>query len=311
MKKCIALILLLMCLFSRGGAEEEIRIAFSIHDLSTARSVAIATDIIESAQAKGYGISIRDAEQKLTRQISDIGELLEENPHYLIVSAVKSIGLRDVIAQAAEQGVKVIMVEGLASDVDDGDVLCSIGIDAEAAGAACARILADHFQGASARIIEIQGAAGSWQSHYFAKGFRDALCECENMQISGVIQGNSSRQDTRQALLEYIENLPEGQGFDAIFGHGDEEGIGAVNSYLSMKLDGQDIIPIVCVGGHDDVLRALAGGRLHACLQLSPQYGELVAEAIGRDRQQLPVEKYQLAEGTAMVSGAAELARGY
>ena len=310
MKKCIALFLLLLCLLSRAGAEE-IKIAFSIHDLSTARSVAIAEDVIESAQARGWSISMRNAALKITQQISDIEEMLEQKPDYLVISAVKSIGLRDVIAQAAGQGVKVILVEGLVSDAKDGDLMCSIGIDAEAAGAACARVLADYFQGAPAKILEIQGTAGSWQSYHFAKGFRDAMCECENMQISGVIQGKSSRQDTRQALLEYIENLSEGQGFDAIFGHGDEEGIGAVNSYLSMKSDAQGVIPIVCVGGHDDVMRALAGGRLYACVQFSPQYGELVAEAIEKDMQGLQVESCQLMEGTAMISGESGLMRGY
>ena len=305
------MLLILLALFSAGRAEEEIKIAFSIHDLSTARSVAVATDIIEHSRERGFDITMLNAERKLSQQISDIGDLLAEKPDYLIISAVRSIGLRDVIAQAAEQGTKVIMVESFSSDADDVNILCSIGIDAEAAGAACARILADYFKGEPAKILEIQGTAGSWQSYYFAKGFRDALCDCENIQISGVIQGNSSRQDTQQALLEYIENLPEHQHFDAIFGHGDEEGMGAVNSYLSIKSGGGSIIPIVCVGGHDDVMRALAGERLYACMQLPTEYGEMVMDSIEMDRQGLAVEKYQYLAGTAIISGIVEPMRGY
>lgn len=280
-----------------AGAQQKADIALSMCDLDTARSVAIASDIMDGAEAAGYSFEMRCAEHRLSAQISDIYQLIEDRPRYLIVVAVKAVGLRGAIQAAAEQGVKVILVDRLSTDARQEDILCAIGVDCEWAGGECAKALATHFQGRPAKILEIQGEAGASTTNGFAKGFRDTLCDYENLEIAGVVPGAFSRETAQQGLLKFYER--SGAGFDAVFGHGDEGGLGAVGALFS--LEGTEEIPVVSIGGADDIKRALAAGRMEVCVEITPYYAEAVLAAIREDSAGEPVERLQLIRGTVTV----------
>jgi ABC-type sugar transport system substrate-binding protein len=279
---------------SAASAQQKPGIALSMCDLDTARSVAIASDIVDGAENAGYAIEMRSAEHRLSTQISDIDQLMEARPQYLIIVAVKTVGLRKAIQAAAEKGVKVILVDRLATDARQEDVLCSIGVDCEWAGGECAKALAERFGGRAAKILEIQGEAGASTTNGFAKGFRDTLCNYDNLQIAGVVPGAFSRETAQQGVLKFYER--SGAGFDAVFGHSDEEGLGAVGALFS--LEEADDIPVVSIGGSDDAMRALAAGRLAACVEITPYFADAVLNTIQLDMAGEGVEPLQQVRGS-------------
>lgn len=287
-------VLILMTITSSGAAEKRTSgIAISMCSLDTARTVAIASDIMDKAKEAGYAVIMRNAEHRLSAQISDIYQLVEDEPNYLVIIAVKSVGLRKAIQAAADKGIKVILVDRLASDARQEDVLCSIGVDCEWAGGECAKALAEHFDGRQAKILEIQGEAGSSTTNSFAKGFRDTLCDYENLEIAGVVPGAFSREVAQQGLLKFYER--NDAGFDAVFCHSDEVGLGAVGALFA--IDSQKAIPVVCIGGADDVKRALAAKRLMACVEVTPHFSDAVLASIRRDEAGEPVKRLQLVRG--------------
>lgn len=289
-------------------AYAQTRVALSMYGLDTARSVAIASDIIEHAEAQGFMIETRNANRKLSTQIEDISELLRGDPQYLVISAVKAVGLRDIISDAAAQGVKVLMVDRLSADANPGDILSNIGIDCEWAGGECARLLAEYFDGKPGRILEIQGERGAWSTNGFAKGFRDVLCSYENLQIAGVIRCEFDRVTAKEALIDYCER--HGQDtFDAVFGHSDEEGLGAVNALFLMG-SAQEI-PIISIGGQNDAIRALDAGFLYACVEVTPYFGQAVVAAIQSDLLGEETALNQLSRGQARRAPNPGGSRGY
>ena len=305
MRRLLLCLLVFLTISVGAGAQQEVDIALSMCDLDTARSVAIASDIMEGAEAAGYSIEMRSAEHRLSAQISDIYQLIEERPQYLVVAAVKAVGLRTAIRAAALKGIKIIFVDRLATDASQEDILCAIGVDGEWAGGECAKVLAERFEGRQAKILEIQGEAGASTTNGFAKGFRDGLCNYDNLQIAGVVPGGAGRETAQQGVLKFYEE--NGAKFDAVFGHGDEEGLGAVGALFS--LEGSDGIPVVSIGGSDDIKRALAAGRMEACVEITPYYADAVLDAIREDSAGKPVERLQLIRGTVIPSEPYE--RGY
>ncbi len=293
MRRFLACILIVM-MTSAASAQQKPGIALSMCDLDTARSVAIASDIMDGVENVGYAIEMRSAEHRLSTQISDIDQLMEARPQYLIIVAVKTVGLRKAIQAAAEKGVKVILVDRLATDARQEDVLCSIGVDCEWAGGECAKALAERFGGRAAKILEIQGEAGASTTNGFAKGFRDTLCNYDNLQIAGVVPGAFSRETAQQGVLKFYER--SGAGFDAVFGHSDEEGLGAVGALFS--LEEADDIPVVSIGGSDDAMRALAAGRLAACVEITPYFADAVLNTIQLDMAGEGVEPLQQVRGS-------------
>ena len=288
-----------------NGVAEQKLMAISMCDLDTARAVAVTSDIMSKAEAAGYRVIIRDAQHMLSQQVTDITELIEEAPDCLIVSAVKSIGLKTVLHHAAEKGVRVIMVDRFVADVPPEDILCSIGMDATWAGAACAQALAEYFHGQAARILEVQGEAGASSSNGFALGFRNTLCQYPNLQIAGVTYGAFDRVTAKRAIQTYGVSNPE--SFDAIFGHSDEDGIGAVEAYLSTAV----AMPIISIGGQDDARRALEAGRLWACLQVTPNFGDQVLAVLDAEAEGRPFQQTRLFQGTIYTQDNVSEMRGY
>ncbi len=310
-KKCMTVLTVLLLL---NTAMAQTRVAISMNDLSTARTVAVASDVMAELQAEGFEVEIRDAGMSLSQQTEDIRELAAAGPEYLIIAPARSIGLRDVIQDVAAQGIKVIMIDRQTTDARATDVLANLCMDAEWAGRQCAQILAEYFDGRDAKVLEFQGEAASWSTYYFTKGFRDALCAYENMQICAVLYGEDDRQVSQQELLKYIEESEvagEGRGFDAIFGHGDEEALGVINAYLSIRGMEGERAPIVCIGGEDDTISALAAGQMLACVCMPTEYGGLVVETIRRDMAGEAVEREVLLRGEVITAREAADMRGY
>ena len=136
-------------------------------------------------------------------------------------------------------------------------------------------------------------------------GFRNALCQYPNLQIAGVTYGAFDRVTAKRAIQTFGVGNPN--SFDAIFGHSDEEGIGAVEAYLSTSVS----MPIISIGGQDDARRALEAGRLWACLQVTPNCGNAVLAVLAADAQGRPFEKTQLFQGTLYTQRNAAQMRGY
>ncbi len=306
MHRFLVCILLLAAMAPAALAAPGADIAISMSDLDTARSVAIASDLMDRAEQAGHRVTMLSADHRLSRQISDIHRLIEDRPDYLVVAAVKAVGLGGAIRAAAEAGIGVILVDRLSTDARAEDVLAAVGVDAEWAGGACAAALAERLGDRAAKILEIQGEAGASTTNGFAKGFRDALCGYENLQIAGVVSGSFSREAAQQELLRFYEQ--NGAGFDAVFGHSDEEGLGAVGALFS--LEGARSIPVVSIGGSDDAMRALAAGRLAACVQVTPYFADAVLEAIEADRAGEPVQALRLVRGS-VARAADPYRRGY
>lgn len=303
-------ICIMIVFFSSGLAE--VRIALSMNDMSTARNIEIVRSIEDAAASDDEcSLQICDAHGSLSEQKNDIIGLLDRPPDYLIISAVKSIGLKPVIAQTAMKGVKIIFIDNLSNDASKNDILTSIHCDEQWAAGECARILADYFGGENARILEIQGNKGEWSAYQKTKGFRDTLCEYENLQISGVICGTTDRYRVSKDLMDTVQLNNDRIAFDAIFCHSDEEGIGAVYAMLSLSEASAYEIPIVCIGGHSDVMKAVRAGLIHACIAEKPDYGELVMEVIRRDLAELQVEREYKLIGNVYMAGCEEIPEGY
>ena len=312
--KRMCMLVVLMALPLLNVAAAQTRVAISMNDLSTARTVAVASDMMSEMQGAGFEVELRDAEMKLSQQIEDIHELAGEGIDYLIISPARPIGLGETIEEIAAQGIKIIIVDQQATDARASDVLSNICMDAEWAGEQAANLLAEYFAGREARVLEFQGQPACWSTYCFTKGFREALCAYENLEISAVLYGEDDRQVSQQELLEHIEQSAtegEGQGFDAIFAHGDEEALGAVNAYLTMRGQWTDHAPVVCIGGEDDAITALAAGQILSCICMPTQYGSLVVEAIEKDMSGEAVDHEILLRGEVVTAEEAVALRGY
>ena len=297
-RRLIYMLAVLLLLAPAAGAEA-VQVGLSMGNTDTARDIAVVQSIQSALEGGAYEVRLADAGGSLSRQAADIRDLVSGRPDYLLVSAVRSIGLGAAIESARQAGIPVILVDQFSTDVPTSDTLTRIGIDWSWAGATCADVLDRRFQGESASILEVQGTSGFSSTQEASKGFRAELGKCEGLQLAGVLIGGSDRQTTSQVLLDFIEE--KGFCFDAVFAHGDEQALGVINALLSAAAD--EDIPIVCIGGADDAQRAMTAGKLFACVRVDDDPGAGIAQALGVHMAGGDVAPVQLSRGAVQYAG--------
>jgi len=288
-----------------SGTEEAVVVGISMNEIDSARSVAVFTDLQQTLERAGFSVLYRDAKGNLPQQISDIEELLSSHPDYLLVSAVKSIGLGKVLSKTYGNGTKLLFVDRFASDVEENQVLSYIGPDNKWAGKLCAEILADLTD--SRDILEIQNNDGSLTTKEKTTGFRKELCNYDN-EITSVLCGDTSRQSVRNQIMSLSENRGI-EHFGGIFAHEDDGAIGTV--FALMTLDPSRRIPIVTIGGSRDVVNAVKAGYVDCCVYSDPDFGQFVLKTIEDDLLGLPVDKLQLRKDSILIDSNTEDIGGY
>lgn len=296
---CIVAALLACLCFAWAKA---IDVGISLCDASTARGVAVAQNILRSFESASISTCILDAGGKASQQVLDIEALIDAKPEYLVISSARSLGLGEVIHKAAQMGIKVILVDQYVKDAQNDDVFAQVGIDWEWAAQACVNALMERAGNRPIAILEITGSAGSSATNDLSKYFRKAIRNVENAHIAGVLNGGGDRQTANQALAYFIAE--KGRCFDAVFAHGDEQALGAINAL--MNIPEMDNLPIVCVGGLDDVLRALAAGKMYACAAMEADYGNAILQIVEADRLGKDVSRTVSFEGTLLLTNEME-----
>lgn len=272
-------------------AEDRVHIAVSMNELDSARSVAIILDIQDALHGEEYSMEYASARNSGTRQLEDIEQLLRGEPDYLVVDAVKYLGMGLITEKAVESGSKVIFIEAAAEQDSEIHPLVEISCNLEQGIEDCIAELQAFCGDKAISILEIQGLGGSELTNRITTGLRNTIYNYDNMELAGVVDGGSNRQTAEDNVIEYIHSNGI-ENVQAIFAHGEEEAIGAMNAFI--KLDINQRIPIVTLGGNSDICRAVRAGDILCCAYLPISYGEAIKDTIKSDRtgKEIPLQQY-------------------
>lgn len=255
-------------------------IALSMARTDTSYYTAMLNDISKAADDTHLTMTYRCADNSLQEQINDIYALIKGHPQYLIIQPVKTIGLGKAVKEAARNGVKIICIDGDICDADFSSPLSIIRPDYYAEGKLCAASLASLFSGQEISILEIQDSPGTTAATEKARGFRDELCQYDNLSICTVIHGDTSRSNTSQQLRICLN---QGRRFDAVFAHSDEQGIGALTAL--QNLDSLALVPIISCNGQQEVKMAITDLQYYGTIYHSPEIGNILTGLILDDQK--------------------------
>lgn len=257
-----------------------IRIGFSQTDCSNPWRTIQLMSFKESAKMHNYELIYYEPEEDSTQwQIKNLRQLLQDKPDYLVISPKELSPLKDILAEAEQMEIGIILVD--TNKVMDKDIhyLTRISSNYSTEGKLCAKILADYYNGELAQIIEITGDTMLDYTKIRSTAFETELRKYSNLTISETVVGDFDS-DTGVKAIEKIMT-DNNTRFDAIFVHSDEAGIGALQA---LKVAGKDMnhIPIVSINGSQDALKAIIAGEYLATITSSPNIGAVVMSAISQ-----------------------------
>ena len=257
----------------QATAEQELTIAFcQMGNYNTWRIAE--TEFMQNACAeRGWNLIYTDAQSDTAKQVSDMEDVIAQNPDYILLAPRETTGFETVLELAEEKGIPVILVD---RDTE-GPYTSLVSADFHWEGEQCAVLLDDYFQGEECNIVVIEGTPGASSGVERGEGFSAYIEEKDNMNIIASQVGNFNRAEAQEAMENLIQAY--GDQIDAVFGQDDDSAVGAIQALKAAGYKpGEDVV-VVGVGGYQDAMKAIAAGEMLGTVECSP-YFDKAFEAI-------------------------------
>lgn len=101
---------------SATESEETYRIAHSTMTLASPYFTAVANGVEEAAEEFGWDVVVQDPQMDVASQVTAIEDFIQQGYDGIIVAAVDSAAVVDVLKQAQEAGIKVVATSTLIED---------------------------------------------------------------------------------------------------------------------------------------------------------------------------------------------------
>jgi ABC-type sugar transport system substrate-binding protein len=249
-------------------------VGFSQSEPDTAAFRAAETQSIKDEAAK-VGVKqllVTNANAQLTKQISDIQDMLNQGAQVLIVAPVNSDGLDPALAAAKAKGVPVLTIDRKVTNASCSDYLAFIGSDFEDQGKRAADAM-NEATGGTANVAVLLGSSGNNVTDLRTSGFEDQVkAEYPDIKIVASQTGDFDRSKGQSVAEQLLQSNPE---IDAIYAENDEMGLGAMQAVLSAgKQPGTDV-KIVSIDGTRNAVQAIVDGQYNAVIESNPRFGPL------------------------------------
>lgn len=243
----------------------------------------VSEEISQKVEAEGDQLILRDPALSVDRQIEQIKEMLDMGIDVLVLTPVDWESLTDVLTEAKEKGVYIVVVDSNVKE--SGLVDCTITSDNYAAGKMIGEYFVSQQQKAKVVLME-HSTAKSGKDRI--RGFLDAIKGYDHIEIVDRVECEGQLEIAMPKMKEIIES---GTEFDQVFCLNDLASVGVVAA-----LDEKNMLDKVGVYGVDaspDAKALIKEGMMKATASQFPsRIGKAAAEKIYDLLQGKSVEDY-------------------
>ncbi len=238
----------------------------------------------EGAEAKadelGYKLIVLDSQNDPSKELANVEDLTVRGVKAILINPTDSDAVSNAIRMANRSDIPVLTLDRGASR---GKVVSHIASDNVSGGEMAGKYIADTV-GAKARVIQLEGIAGTSAARERGKGFMQAVTS-SNMQLLA----SQPADFDRTKGLNVMENmLAANPNVQAVFAQNDEMALGALRA---VQAAGKDVL-IVGFDGTEDGIAAVKRGVLGATIAQQPDLiGSLGIETADQVLKGKSVEK--------------------
>ena len=231
------------------------KIGLSVSTQNNPFFVTLVEGAEKAASSYGVEMSVVDAGDDVTKQVSDIEDLVSKGISVLIVNPVDSDAVTGAVEAA--KGVKVIAVDRVVNGVE---IECQIASD-NVLGAELATQYIVEKLGEGIKVAELEGVPGASAAIDRSAGFHNVA----DAKLD-VVAKQTANFDCAQGM-SVMENMLQANGnIQAVFAANDEMALGAVEAIAGA---GKDIM-VVGFDATDDAIAAIKEGRMAATIAQQP-----------------------------------------
>lgn len=271
----VSTVVLAAAAFTGTAMAEDLTIGYSQYAAYNNWRVTNTDDINRALEAEGWKVIFADANDDTAQQISDLEDMIAQKPDYIVLGPREQEGYENVLEEAADAGIKVVLYDRLADGPYDVLIQGDYIMEGENVGQAVVDTFGDEEE---VNIVELTGTPGADVTAQRAEGFRNIIDEHENYKILASQVGNFSRTESQTAMENLIQSY--GDEIDVVYAHSDDNGIGAINAIKAAGLTPGKDIQVFGVDGTKDGLQAIIDGEMTATYLCNPFYGDAIVGLI-------------------------------
>lgn len=224
--------------------DDRIQIGLSIDSLLIERWSRERDLFVSKAQELGAEVNVQNANGIVEEQIKQIRYFIDKKMDVIVVIAIDDLALRDIIAEAKKEGIKVIAYD---RPVRNANVDLYLSVDNEKVGELMAEYIRDYI-GNEGTVIQVKGSPTDYNVQMVQNGFERIL---STTKIKVDYAKFSEGWVAENGFIVTDEYLNTGKVPDAIMCGNDNLAANAIRALIEHRLGGK-----VCVVGQDADLEA-------------------------------------------------------
>ena len=231
-------------------------------------------------EAENVGVEkliVTNAASQISKQNSDIQDMLAQGAEILIVAPLNADGLEPAFQAAADQNVPVFLIDREVTAKPCENYITFMGSNFIRQGQQAADLLAEA-TGEEAQVAILEGTPGASVSADRQSGFVDQLeAEYPNMEVAASQTANFVRTEGQTVMEQLLQSNPD---INAVYAHNDEMALGAIQAIRDAgKTPGKDI-KVVSIDGTKGAVQALAQGQMNGVVESNPRFGPLAFQTV-------------------------------
>lgn len=249
---------MMLSLAVSGSALAKDTIALAISTLDNPFFVTLKDGAQKKADELGYKLVVLDSQNDPAKELANVEDLTVRGVKVLLINPTDSEAVGNAVKMANRNKIPVITLDrGAAS----GKVVSHIASDNVAGGKMAGDFIAQKL-GASAKVIQLEGIAGTSAARERGEGFKQAI----DTHKFNVLASQPADFD-RTKGLNVMENLLASKGdVQAVFAQNDEMALGALRA---IKAANKSVL-VVGFDGTDDGVKAVQTGKMAATIAQQP-----------------------------------------
>ncbi|MGO0059583.1 sugar ABC transporter substrate-binding protein [Brevibacillus fluminis] len=279
-------------------SDGKLKIGMSNSVLSIDFFVALKQGVEQGAAKNGFELINTNANGDAAKQVADIEDMIQKGVQAIIVNPQDVDAIVPAVEKANQANIPVIALDRGASA---GKLLSFLETDNVEMGRKAADYIAEKLKEKygdyKGNVVELQGLLGTTAARDRGKGF--------NAQIEGkypnikIIARQAADFNQEKALNVMTNIMQANPQIDAVFGHNDDNTVGAANAIDQAgrfkPIGDKDHIVIIGIDGTRQAVQAIKDGRIDGTISQVPiEMGEMAVDYV----KQALLDKKQVEEHT-------------
>ncbi len=255
-----------------GFAGDNIVIGYSISTLNNAFFVGMTKGVEKGAKKYGVKLLIVNANGDSAKQAADVEDLITKKVSAIIINPRDAEAIAPSVKKALDAGIPVFALDRGVTGVE---VTSFLETDNVAMGRLAADLIAEamkkKYGKVEGKVIELVGLVGTTAARDRGKGFHEGLKKYPGLKLVASQPADFNQEKAYNVTMNLILAHPD---VDAIFGHNDDNTVGAVRALKAMgklkKVGEPGHIYIVGIDGIAQALAEIRKGYIDCTISQEP-----------------------------------------